>query len=113
MAGNRHLIPLTGAEEKERMTQWRSSFLTNKHAGNVIEKVMDAALDDDHRHQATAWKLVFDRILPLQNFADGKDKASAPQISINISGLSTNDERSSLEKEVGDVIDVEAMDNDD
>ena len=98
-ANRRHLIPLTGAQEKERMQQWRASCLTNKHAGNVIEKVMEAALDDDHRHQATAWKLVVDRILPLQNFADGKDKASAPQISINISGLSP-----APEKEIGEII---------
>ncbi len=108
-ANRRHLIPLTGAQEKERMQQWRASFLTNKNAGNVIEKVMEAALDDDHRHQATAWKLVVDRILPLQNFAEGKDKASAPQISINISGLNPEKEVNSAAVEVGDIIDVEEV----
>ena len=51
----------------------------------MIDKIVEAALDDDHKHQSAAWKIIADRILPLSQFEKGVGGKSA--ITINISGL--------------------------
>jgi len=55
-------------------------------------------LNDEHKNQAAAWKLIVDRIVPVSVFEAQKSGNSAPTVSINITGLtsptvvSTNDE---------------------
>lgn len=56
-------------------------------SSKVLEKIFDAALNDEHPHQAAAWKLVVDRVVPVSAFDSAKQGGSTPQISINISGL--------------------------
>ena len=34
----------------------------------MLEKVVSAALDDEHKNQAVAQKLVMDRLLPMSTF---------------------------------------------
>jgi hypothetical protein len=54
----------------------------------VLEKIFDAALDDDNKAQSAAWKLIVDRLAPLSSFEKGSGgKAS---VTINISGLGDN-----------------------
>jgi hypothetical protein len=38
----------------------------------VLDSILDAALDDEHKNQAAAWKLLVDRMLPMSYFE--KDK---------------------------------------
>jgi hypothetical protein len=54
----------------------------------VLEAIYDAALNDEHKNQAAAWKLIVDRIVPVSAFETAKAGGSTPQISINITGLS-------------------------
>jgi len=52
----------------------------------VLDSIFDAALNDDHKNQAAAWKLVMDRMLPLSYFE--KDSAGGRQsVQITISGV--------------------------
>jgi hypothetical protein len=58
-------------------------MLTSPKSARVLESIFDAALDDDHKNQAAAWKLVMDRVLPASYFE--KDKAGGAKGGINIS----------------------------
>ena len=58
-------------------------------------------MNDEHKNQAAAWKLIVDRIVPVSVFEAQKAGSSMPQISINISGL--NNPSVSTEDEVIDV----------
>ena len=69
----------------------------------VLESIYDAALDNDHKNQAAAWKLVIDRLLPLSHFE--KDKLNSGRGSIEIN-INTSD--SKVEgKVVDEPVDVE------
>ena len=86
MAGkSRNLRPLTKAEEQEVIQDWKARFFCNSRTTEVIQRILDAAMDDDHKNQAVAWKLIMPRILPESSFAEANSSKSTPQISINIS----------------------------
>ena len=51
----------------------------------VIEAVYRAALDDDHRHQAAAQKLLLDRMLPIS--VCDKNADIREKITININSV--------------------------
>jgi len=53
---------------------------------------MSAALDDEHKNQAAAWKLVMDRILPVGAFENEviKDNGRSA-IQINITGVGSTE----------------------
>ena len=56
--------------------------------GKVLDSIFDAALNDDHKNQAAAWKLVMDRILPTAVFENDVIKgAGKSAIQINITGV--------------------------
>jgi multimeric flavodoxin WrbA len=52
---------------------------------------MNAALDDDHKHQAAAWKLMMDRMLPVSYFEKDKLNGGRSSISINITGVGSQE----------------------
>ena len=58
-------------------------MLTSPKSKKVLESIFDAALNDDHKNQAAAWKLVMDRMLPVSYFE--KDKVAGGKSAINIS----------------------------
>ena len=62
----------------------------------VIEKVVSAALDDEHKNQAVAQKILIDRILPIITFEKQFDNRG--KITINVSVIGKNSE--TLEGEV-------------
>ena len=66
-----------------------AAMLASPKSRRVLETIFDAALDNDHKNQAAAWKLVMDRTLPLSYFE--KDAASGrSSVNITISGLGGN-----------------------
>ena len=72
------------------INEYKARMLASPKSRKVLETIFDAALDDDHKNQAAAWKLVMDRILPVGAFEkevvkDGGRNA----IQINISGVGT------------------------
>lgn len=69
------------------MKDYRARMLNSPKSAKVLDSIFNAALDDDHKHQAAAWKLVIDRIAPVSTFTDESGKKSGG-IEINITGLS-------------------------
>ena len=70
------------------INEYKSRMLTSPKSRKVLESIFDAALNDDHKNQAAAWKLVMDRILPTANFEKDVVKgAGRSAIQINITGV--------------------------
>ncbi len=65
------------------INEYKTRMLTSPKSARVLESIFDAALNDDHKNQAAAWKLVIDRVLPASYF--DKDKAGGSKGGINIS----------------------------
>jgi len=71
--------------EAAAMAEFKARLITSPKSKKVLEKIFDAALDDDHKAQSAAWKLIVDRLAPLSSFEKGTGgKAS---VTINISGI--------------------------
>ena len=101
-AGNRGKV-CRPAGDAAIINEYKARMLASPKSAKVLEKILDAALNDEHQHQAAAWKLVMDRILPASAFDQAKSGGTTPQISINISGLSNP----TVEAVQEDVVDVE------
>ena len=70
------------------INEYKARMLASPKSAKVLESIFNAALDDDHKNQAAAWKLVMDRILPVGAFE--KEVMSGSQrnaIQINITGV--------------------------
>ena len=70
------------------INEYKLRMLNSPKSAKVLEAIYDAALNDEHKNQAAAWKLIIDRVVPLSAFEQSKNSNSTPQISINITGLS-------------------------
>lgn len=85
------------------INDYKLRMLNSPKSAKVLEAIYDAALNDEHKNQAAAWKLIVDRIVPVSAFEANKQAGGGmPQISINITGLNTPTVSTSDE----DVIDV-------
>ena len=72
------------------MNEYKARMLASPKSAKVLEAIFDAALDNDHKAQAAAWKLIVDRILPVGAFEKEVIKdAGRSAIQINISGVGT------------------------
>ena len=71
------------------INEYRDRMLNSPKSEKVLQKIMDAALSDEHPHQAAAWKIIADRIIPVSAFDQAKQGGSMPVVSINISGLTS------------------------
>lgn len=69
------------------INEYKIRMLNSPKSAKVLEAIYDAALNDDHKNQAAAWKLIVDRIVPVSAFEATKQSGSTPAISINITGL--------------------------
>ena len=52
-----------------------------------MDSILNAALDDDHKNQAAAWKLVMDRLMPLSYFDEAKNTGGKAAVNITITGV--------------------------
>ena len=68
------------------MAEMKQRFLARRDTPAVINSIFKAAMDDDHKNQAAAWKLIVERVLPVSSF--DKDKLGGkPTVNITISGV--------------------------
>ena len=66
------------------LKEYQAMMVTSPKSRKVLQKILDAAIDDDHKNQAAAWKIVADRIVPLGMFDTGDaKKPSGISITIN------------------------------
>jgi len=93
--------------DKAIMDEFKARMLASPKSVRVLEKVFEIALNDEHSGQMAAMKLVLDRIVPASTFdtAKGNGNGGIPQISINISSLSSPIVQA--EEIVYDVTDIE------
>ena len=92
---------LTSAEKMEKqikkenekktalaMAKLKEDLLESGRLQSVVNTVINAALDDEHKHQSAAWKLLMDRVMPQTMFEQEVSKGQARNaIQINISTM--------------------------
>lgn len=86
---------------------YKAMMITSPKSKKVLKKILDAALDDDHKGQQAAWKLIVDRILPVGLFDAGESKKpSGISITINtVDAKEVNIEAEAEEAEYEDISD--------
>lgn len=92
------------------INEYKLRMLNSPKSAKVLEAIYDAALNDEHKNQAAAWKLIMDRVVPVSVFEASKAGGGTPQISINITGLSSPSV--DTVEQVYDVSDVQIKDID-
>lgn len=98
-------------ESKKARAQEVLATMLGRKGKNVVQKVLDKALNDEDEDQMACLKLVMDRILPADYL--NKVKGKSNQISIQIMGVGeTTIQSSEVEEELVDV-DYEEVTNDD
>ena len=89
------------------INEYKARMLASPKSRKVLDSILDAALNDDHKNQAAAWKLLMDRMLPVSYFEKDKEGGSRPSVSITISGI--GDAKVEAQE---DIIDAEVIDQD-
>ena len=93
------------------INEYKGRMLTSPKSRKVLESIFDAALNDDHKHQAAAWKLIVDRIVPVGAFEKDVVKgAGKSAIQINITGVGGDTTVISNEEQEQEVLDGEIID---
>ena len=95
------------------MNEYKARMLASPKSRKVLEKIFEAALDDDHKAQSAAWKIVVDRIMPVGMFEkDVLQSGGKSSIQINITGVGGASVVGSSNDESTDIIDGEIIDAD-
>jgi hypothetical protein len=93
------------------INEYKARMLASPKSRKVLDSIFDAALNDEHKNQAAAWKLVMDRILPVAAFEkDVIKQGGKNSISINITGVGATSISSSSDNEE-DYIEGEIVDD--
>ena len=95
------------------INEYKARMLASPKSRKVLETIFDAALDNDHKNQAAAWKLVMDRILPVGAFEkDVVKDGGRNAIQINITGVGTAEVNTPQTQTVSadDIIEGEVVD---
>ena len=88
------------------INEYKARMLASPKSRKVLETIFDAALDNDHKNQAAAWKLVMDRILPVGAFEKDVVKDTGRNaIQINITGVGTAEVTTPDDIIAGEVVD--------
>ena len=69
------------------IAEYKARMLASPQSKLVLQKIYDAALDDEHKNQGAAWKLLMDRLLPLSHFEKDKETGHRPSVNITITGI--------------------------
>ena len=69
------------------INEYKARMLASPKSRKVLDSILNAALDDDHKNQAAAWKLLVDRMLPMSYFEKDKAGGGRPSVNIVISGV--------------------------
>lgn len=89
------------------INEYKARMLASPKSVKVLNTIFDAALNDDHKNQAAAWKLIMDRMLPVGAFEKEVVKDSGRNaIQINITGVGQTEvsSGSTIDGESGEVL---------
>ena len=67
-----------------RQLELKQTLLEHPDVPKVIETVIRTALDDNHKNQTAAQKILMDRMLPISTFEKAVDSREKINIVINI-----------------------------
>tara|TARA_R110000765_G_scaffold371681_1_gene461966 strand:- start:855 stop:1271 length:417 start_codon:yes stop_codon:yes gene_type:complete len=73
--------------DADAIREYKARLLASPKSRKVMDTILSAALDDDHKNQAAAWKLVVDRIMPLSYFDEAKNSGGKAAVNITITGV--------------------------
>lgn len=95
--------------DNSAIEEFKQRLIASPKSQKVFDSILNAALDDDHKNQAAAWKLLADRLLPLSYFEKDKNNNGRPSVNITISGIGGSVDVGSSDGDADgwDVIDVE------
>jgi hypothetical protein len=86
------------------INEYKARMLSSPKSRKVLDAIFDAALDNEHKNQAAAWKLVVDRIIPVSAFEQEVVKQGGRSaIQINITGLGASVSEPETVEEVTDI----------
>ena len=91
------------------INEYKARMLASPKSGKVMDAIFNAALDDEHKNQAAAWKLLMDRMLPVSYFEKDKMSQGKNSVSITITGVGS---QATVQND-DDIIDVEPIESDD
>ena len=91
------------------INEYKARMLASPKSGKVMDAIFNAALDDEHKNQAAAWKLLMDRLLPVSYFEKDKMSQGKNSVSITITGVGAS---ASVQNDE-DLRDVEPVESDD
>ncbi len=95
------------------MNEYKARLLASPKSKKVLDTILDAALDNEHKNQAAAWKLLVDRLMPLSSF-DRDAQGGKPIVEITIRGLDASVNTPNIiegvieETSQGDIIDIDS-----
>ena len=90
------------------INEYKARMLASPKSRRVMDTIFAAAMDDDHKNQAAAWKLVMDRIMPVAAFEkDIVQNGGKSAIQINITGVGSAEVTQPQES---NIIDGESVD---
>jgi len=69
------------------INEYKARMLASPKSQKVMDTIFNAALDDEHKHQSAAWKLIMDRMLPVSYFEKDKATQGKSAVSITITGV--------------------------
>ena len=84
--GNRNAVGRPRGDA-DAIREYKARLLASPKSRKVMDSILNAALDDDHKNQAAAWKLVVDRIMPLSYFDEAKNTGGKASVNITITGV--------------------------
>ena len=70
--------------------EYKARMLASPKSREVMDSIFNAALDDNHKSQSAAWKLIIDRIMPLSYFEKDKLSNGRAAVSITINGIDSD-----------------------
>ena len=85
--------------------EYKARMLASPKSREVMDSIFNAALDDDHKNQSAAWKLIVERIMPLSYFERDKLSNGRAAVNITINGIDSNEPIT-----IGNTIDEEDID---
>jgi hypothetical protein len=75
------------AGDAAAIAEYKARLLASPKSRKVLDSILNAALDDEHKNQAAAWKLLVDRLMPLSYFDKDKMGGGKSAVNITITGV--------------------------
>ena len=89
------------------INEFKARLLASPRSQKVLDSIMSAALDDEHKNQAAAWKLLMDRMLPVSYFEKDKNNSGRSAVNITITGVGGETVITDAGDSEGEIIDHE------